>query len=60
MTEDMYDSAQVDKSQTHAKSAKKIVKFATKSCQKMINSKFTMQWRIAKLISRQKWHTQCT
>ena len=37
------NSAQVDKSQTHAKSAKKNVKIATKSCQKMIDSKFTKQ-----------------
>ena len=37
----------------------KIVKIATKSCQKMTDSKFKIQWRIAKLISKQKC-TQCT
>ena len=38
----------------------KIVKITTKSCQRMIDSKFTKQWRIAKLISRQKWQgIQC-
>ena len=31
-----------------------------KKLSKRIDSKFTKQWRIAKLISRQKWRTQCT
>ena len=38
MTEDMYDSAKVDKSQTHAKSAKKLQKLSQNAVKKWLIS----------------------